>query len=139
MVSAWGEGYNNNNNNNYNNNSSVLVARGVGESQNPAILPRALRDGRKGDPLHECCGENNTLPNEVSALGLLISSWGEGYNNNNNNNNHRSVRLARGGGQSQNPAILPRALRDGRKGDPLHECCGKNNTPSKMRSRRYDL
>ena len=43
--------------NNYNYNNAVLVARGGGESQIPAINPRALRDGRKGDPLHKCCGK----------------------------------------------------------------------------------
>ena len=55
-----GGGNNNNNNNNYNNNA-VLVARGGGESQIPAINPRALRDGRKGDPLHKCCGKKQKV------------------------------------------------------------------------------
>ena len=41
-----------------NNNNAVLVARGGGETLIPAILARALRDGRKGDPLHKCCGKN---------------------------------------------------------------------------------
>ena len=47
-----------NHNNNNNNNNTVLVPRGGGESHFPVIPPRALRDGRKGDPLHKCCGKN---------------------------------------------------------------------------------
>ena len=56
-----GEGTTNNNNNNNNNNNAVLVARGGGGTAIPAILPRALRDGRKGDPRHKCCGKNTLL------------------------------------------------------------------------------
>ena len=47
-------GGDNNNNNNNNNNNAVLVARGGGGTAIPAHLPRALRDGIKGDPLDKC-------------------------------------------------------------------------------------
>ena len=57
------------NNNNNNNNNTVLVPRGGGESHFPAIPPRALRDGRKGDPLHKCCGKKGG----ISKTCLLFS------------------------------------------------------------------
>ena len=60
---------------------------------------------------HVCHGERTT---------------GGGDKNHNNNNNNNTVLVPRGGGESHFPAIPPRALRDGRKGDPLHKCCGKN-------------
>ena len=58
---------------------------------------------------------------------------GGGNNNNNNNNNNNAVLVARGGWKGQNPAINPRALRDGRKGDPIHKCCGKNKMAGRIR------
>ena len=54
FTETGSEGYNNNTNNN----KPSLVARGCAETQIPAILPRVIRDGRKGYPLHKCCGES---------------------------------------------------------------------------------
>ncbi len=51
------------------------------------------------------------------------------------NHSKSAVQGARGGG-TEFPAILPRALRDGRKGDPLHKCCGKNESIKMRRGPR---
>ena len=58
------------------------------------------------------------------SLIFTVNMYPTGGGNNNNNNNNNAVLVARGGVESQNPAMNPRALRDGRKGDPIHKCCG---------------
>jgi hypothetical protein len=48
------------------------------------------------------------------------------HNNNNNSNNNNNAISAHGGDRKTSiPAINLDTDRDGRKGDPQHECCGK--------------
>ena len=49
------------------------------------------------------------------------------HNNNNNNNNNNGVPGAAGGGfgKTRFQQSDLDTLRDGRKGDPQHKCCGK--------------
>ena len=50
---------------------------------------------------------------------------GGAVQHNNYNNNNNGVLVARGGLKNSIPAIKLDTLRGERKGDPKHECCGK--------------
>ena len=51
-------------NNNNNNNNGVPGGTGGSEKLNSTPRHDTLRDGRKGDPQHKCCGENVKTQNK---------------------------------------------------------------------------